>query len=99
MDQNRRNVLATGVAATAMAAVPSALAQQAAQGGTFDERGPVRLRYEEAGSGFPLLAIAGGGLSDLSGRSANACRGLCRLTDGRGHADTRRGDVQSATNG
>ncbi|MFM9971402.1 MAG: alpha/beta fold hydrolase [Burkholderiales bacterium] len=66
MDQNRRNLLATGVAATAMAAVPSALAQQAAQGGTFFERGPVRLRYEEAGSGFPLLAIAGGGLNSVS---------------------------------
>ena len=38
----------------------------AAQGGTFDERGPVRLRYEEAGSGFPLLAIAGGGLSSAA---------------------------------
>jgi len=29
----------------------------------FYERGPVRIRYEEAGSGFPLLLIAGGGLN------------------------------------
>ena len=27
------------------------------------ENGPVRLRYEEAGSGFPLLVIPGGGLN------------------------------------
>jgi pimeloyl-ACP methyl ester carboxylesterase len=27
------------------------------------ERGPVRLHYEEAGTGFPLLLIAGGGLN------------------------------------
>jgi pimeloyl-ACP methyl ester carboxylesterase len=29
----------------------------------FYERGPVRIYYEEAGSGFPLLLIAGGGLN------------------------------------
>ena len=29
----------------------------------FYERGTVRIRYEEAGSGFPLLIIAGGGLN------------------------------------
>ncbi|MCL2427964.1 MAG: alpha/beta hydrolase [Alphaproteobacteria bacterium] len=29
----------------------------------FYERGNVRIRYEEAGSGFPLLLIAGGGLN------------------------------------
>jgi pimeloyl-ACP methyl ester carboxylesterase len=29
----------------------------------FYERGPVRIRYEEAGSGFPLLVIPGGGLN------------------------------------
>jgi len=29
----------------------------------FYERGPVRIRFEEAGSGFPLLIIAGGGLN------------------------------------
>ena len=33
----------------------------------FYERGDVRIHYEEAGSGFPLLLIAGGGLnSNLS---------------------------------
>ena len=29
----------------------------------FYEKGPVRIRYEEAGSGVPLLLIAGGGLN------------------------------------
>jgi pimeloyl-ACP methyl ester carboxylesterase len=66
MDPIRRNILATGAAATALAAAPQVFAQQAGQGGTamsFYEKGPVRIRYEEAGSGFPLLIIAGGGLN------------------------------------
>jgi pimeloyl-ACP methyl ester carboxylesterase len=71
MDSNRRTVLATGAAATALAAAPQAFAQhvfaqQAGQEGaamhTY-EKGAVRIRYEEAGSGFPLLLIAGGGLN------------------------------------
>ena len=35
---------------------------------SFYEKGPVRIHYEEHGSGFPLLLIAGGGLnSTISG--------------------------------
>ena len=63
MDSIRRNLLATGAAATAMAAAPRAFAQQTAQGGaamSFYERGAVRIAYEEAGSGIPLMLIAGG---------------------------------------
>src|SRR5215475_8776660 len=30
---------------------------------SFYEKGPVRIRYEDVGSGFPLLIIAGGGLN------------------------------------
>ena len=66
MDPIRRNVLATGAAATAMAAAPRAFAQQADQGvptTSFYEKGPVRIHYQEVGSGFPLLLIAGGGLN------------------------------------
>ena len=38
---------------------------------SFYEQGPVRLHFEEKGSGFPLLMIAGGGLnSTLSNLSA-----------------------------
>jgi pimeloyl-ACP methyl ester carboxylesterase len=71
MDSKRRTILATGAAATAMAAAPRVFAQQAGQGGatmSFYEKGAVRIHYEEAGAGFPLLLIAGGGLnSTISG--------------------------------
>src|ERR1700730_6707050 len=65
MDHIRRNILTTGAAATAMAAAPRVFAQQAGQGGAFKfyEKGNVRIRYQEAGSGFPLLATPGGGLN------------------------------------
>ncbi len=33
----------------------------------FYERGNVRIHYEEAGSGFPLLIIPGGGLNSVIG--------------------------------
>jgi pimeloyl-ACP methyl ester carboxylesterase len=46
-----------------MAAAPRVLAQQAGAAMSFYEKGPVRIHYEEAGSGFPLLLIAGGGLN------------------------------------
>jgi pimeloyl-ACP methyl ester carboxylesterase len=65
MDPIRRKILKTGAAAAAIAAAPQVLAQQGGQGGSarFYEKGPVRIRYEESGSGFPLLLIAGGGLN------------------------------------
>ena len=74
MDSTRREILKTGVAATAMAAVPSVFGQQTGKGGaamSFYEKGPVRIRYEEAGSGFPLLLIAGGGLNSTIAGLAN----------------------------
>jgi len=71
MDSIRRTILTTGAAATAMAAASRLSAQQTEQGGaamgTY-ENGDVRIHFEEAGSGFPLLLIAGGGLnSSISG--------------------------------
>src|SRR5256886_10901696 len=65
MDWTRRTILAAGAAAAAKAAVPRVFAQQSGKRGTgnFYERGPVRIYYEEAGSGFPLLVIPGGGLN------------------------------------
>jgi len=67
IDPIRRNILATGAAATALAATQGVFAQQAGQG-SFFEKGPVRIHYQVAGSGFPLLLIAGGGLnSTMSG--------------------------------
>jgi pimeloyl-ACP methyl ester carboxylesterase len=65
IDQFRRDLLATGAAA-AMAAATGASAQQAGQPGPamrFYEKGPVRIHFEEYGSGFPLLLISGGGLN------------------------------------
>jgi len=63
MDPIRRNILATGAAATAVAAAPRVFAQQGAAGGSFYEKGPVRIHFVEAGSGYPLLLIPGGGLN------------------------------------
>jgi pimeloyl-ACP methyl ester carboxylesterase len=66
MDSIRRTILTTGAAATAMAAAPRLFAQQTGQGETgmgIFEKGDVRIHFEEAGSGFPLLLIAGGGLN------------------------------------
>ena len=70
MDPIRRNMLATGAAATVMAAAPKVFAQQAGPGGAatcFYEKGNVLIRYAEIGSGFPLLATPGGGLNSAIG--------------------------------
>jgi len=69
MDPIRGKILRTGAGAAAMAAAPQMFAQQSGQGGAarFYEKGPVRIRYREAGSGFPLLLIAGGGLNSVMG--------------------------------
>jgi pimeloyl-ACP methyl ester carboxylesterase len=76
MDSSRRAILATGAAATAISASPRLFAQQTGQGGAampFYEKGAVRIHFEEAGSGFPLLLIAGGGLnSTISGLTSGS---------------------------
>lgn len=64
MDSTRRALLTTGAAAAAAAVVPRVFAQApAGAAGRFYERGDVRIHYQEAGAGFPLLLIAGGGLN------------------------------------
>jgi pimeloyl-ACP methyl ester carboxylesterase len=63
MGSTRRTILRTGAAATAMAAAQRVFAQKGGAAGSFYEKGPVRIHYEEAGSGFPLLLIPGGGLN------------------------------------
>jgi pimeloyl-ACP methyl ester carboxylesterase len=73
MDQSRRNVLIAGTAASAVAvaATPLAFGQQpTGPGGTkmsFYEKGAVKIHYEEAGSGLPLMVIPGGGLNSTMG--------------------------------
>jgi pimeloyl-ACP methyl ester carboxylesterase len=74
VDSIRRTILKTGAAATVIAATPRVLAQQAGRGGvrtSFYQKGPVRIHYEEAGSGYPLLLIAGGGLNSTIAGLAN----------------------------
>src|ERR1700704_4606022 len=74
MDPIRRNILATGAAAAATAAAPHVFAQQVDQGGAFKfyEKGNVRIRYQEGGSGFPLLVTPGGGLNSRISNWATA---------------------------
>ena len=72
IDTSRRTVLATGAAAAMATTAPQVFAQapqSAVPQGLpvglkvgFYENGNVRIRYAEIGSGFPLLAIPGGGL-------------------------------------
>lgn len=56
MDPTRRKMLAVGAAATVMAATRRAFAQEGGQeesAYSYYERGNVRIRYQEVGSGFP----------------------------------------------
>jgi len=83
IDSSRRTILATGAAAAAAATTapqvfahaPQAAASQALPADFkigFYEKGNVRIRYAETGSGFPLLATPGGGLNSRIGVWANA---------------------------
>src|SRR3984957_15017128 len=73
IDSSRRTVLASGAAAAAASAVPQVFAQAQPAGAVpglpagakvgFYEKGNVRIRYAEIGSGYPLLAMPGGGLN------------------------------------
>ena len=73
INSSRRTVLANGAAAAAASAVPQVFAQAQSAGVVpglpagakvgFYEKGNVRIRYAEIGSGFPLLATPGGGLN------------------------------------
>jgi pimeloyl-ACP methyl ester carboxylesterase len=65
MGSTRRTILAAGAAAAVTATVPRVFAQQSGRTGTgkFYQKGSVRIYYEEAGSGFPLLLLPGGGLN------------------------------------
>ena len=58
-----------GVPAMAAAGAPARLFAQHGGGGVmgFYEKGDIRIHYEEVGSGFPLLVIAGGGLNSTIG--------------------------------
>jgi pimeloyl-ACP methyl ester carboxylesterase len=82
IDSSRRSVLTTGAAAAAATTAPQVFAQapqagapraaapqglpEGAKVGVY-EKGNVRIRYAEIGSGFPLLATPGGGLNSRIG--------------------------------
>jgi len=73
MDPIRRKILKAGAAVTAMASAPGVFGRQTGRGGamSFYEKGRVRIRYEESGSGFPLLLIPGGGLNSTIAALSN----------------------------
>src|SRR5215471_19230851 len=65
MDPKRRALLAAGAAVAATTAMPRVFARQpgSTATGKFYDKGSVRIYYEEAGAGFPLLLLPGGGLN------------------------------------
>ena len=74
IDSSRRTVLTAGAAAAAATTAPQVFAQTPQAAGAppslpegtkvgFYEKGNVRIRYAEIGSGYPLLAMPGGGLN------------------------------------
>src|SRR3954470_19194121 len=73
IDSSRRTLLGTSAAAAAATVLPQVFSQAQPVGTTpglpagakvgFYEKGNVRIRYAEIGSGFPLLATPGGGLN------------------------------------
>jgi pimeloyl-ACP methyl ester carboxylesterase len=74
MDPIRRDILTTGAVAAVAAAAPQVFAQPTDPGGAFKfyETGNVRIRYQDVGSGFPLLCTPGGGLNSRISNWATA---------------------------
>jgi pimeloyl-ACP methyl ester carboxylesterase len=102
MDPVRRTILATGAAATALAAAPRAFAREAGQGGaamgTF-EKGAVRIHFEEAGAGFPLLLIAGGGLNSTIAGFTSAISPFDPVAEFKGEYRCIASDLRNANGG
>src|SRR5467141_2433696 len=102
IDSIRRTILTTGAAATAMAAAPRLFAQQTEQGGaamgTY-EKGGVRIHFEEAGSGFPLLLIAGGGLNSTISGFTSASSPFDPIAEFRGEYRCIASDLRNANGG
>jgi pimeloyl-ACP methyl ester carboxylesterase len=113
IDSSRRTVLATGAAAAAVTTAPQVFAQapqagQAPQAAAapalpaglkvgFYEKGNVRIRYAEIGSGFPLLATPGGGLNSRMINWPNAVINIVEELKGDFRVITM--DQRNATNG
>jgi hypothetical protein len=113
IDSSRRTILATGAAVAAATAAPQVFAQtpqagqapqspapQALPAGLkvgFYEKGNVRIRYGEIGSGFPLLATPGGGLNSRMINWPNAVINIVDQLKGDFRVITM--DQRNATNG
>jgi pimeloyl-ACP methyl ester carboxylesterase len=103
MDPMRRRILKTGAAATAVAAAKGVFAQQAGQAaaaGSFYQKGPVRIHYEDTGgSGFPLLLIAGGGLNSVIAGLRAATAPFNAIDDFKGEYRVVAADLRNANPG
>src|ERR1041385_4973153 len=96
VDKTRREILKTGAAATVAAAASKVMGEQPAAEGKVYEKGKVRIHYEEAGKGFPLLVIPGGGLNSTIAALANPFNPMEVLND-EYHCIT--SDLRNANNG
>jgi pimeloyl-ACP methyl ester carboxylesterase len=102
MDPIRRKILKSGAAATAAAAANRVFAQQATGtggGGSFYERGPVRIHYQQFGNGFPLLLIAGGGLNSTIGALTGAGSPFDPIAEFKGEYRCIASDLRNANGG
>jgi pimeloyl-ACP methyl ester carboxylesterase len=107
IDSSRRAVLAAGAAAVTAVVAPPVFAQapraavpQGLPAGLkagFYEKGDVRIRYAEIGSGFPLLATPGGGLNSRMINWPNAVINIVEEFKGDFRVITM--DQRNATNG
>ena len=81
VDSTRRRLVKAGAAATVVAAAGRVLGQTGDKkaAGSFYKKGQVSIHYEEAGSGFPLLVIPGGGLNSTIAALANPFNPLVEL--------------------
>ena len=107
IDKNRRAILTTGAVVAAATAAPQVFAQAPQAGAVqrlpagakvgFYEKGNVRIRYAEIGSGFPLLATPGGGLNSRIANWPNAVINIMEEFKNDFRAITM--DQRNATNG
>jgi pimeloyl-ACP methyl ester carboxylesterase len=70
----RRDILAAGAAVAVATAAPQVLAEPKGPDIPFKfyEKGDVRIRYQDVGTGFPLLCTPGGGLNSRISNWPNA---------------------------
>ena len=66
---------------------------------SFYERGAVRIHYEEHGSGFPLLLIAGGGLNSSIANLTGSSHPFNAVEEFKGEYRCIAADLRNANNG